>query len=79
MGCTLVRAQPETGRLHQIRVHFSALGHPLLGDLLYVNEGRALQKADRSYPHTDEDRQSPPVLNVLSASCRAALTFPHPP
>ena len=30
-----VEAQPMTGRTHQIRVHASALGHPLLGDLLY--------------------------------------------
>jgi RluA family pseudouridine synthase len=31
----LVEAQPMTGRTHQIRVHASALGHPLLGDILY--------------------------------------------
>lgn len=30
-----VEAQPMTGRTHQIRVHAYALGHPLLGDLLY--------------------------------------------
>lgn len=29
---TLVRARLETGRTHQIRLHFRALGHPVLGD-----------------------------------------------
>lgn len=32
---TLVNIQLETGRTHQIRVHFSYMGHPLLGDTLY--------------------------------------------
>lgn len=32
---TLLEAELMTGRTHQIRVHAYALGHPLLGDLLY--------------------------------------------
>jgi 23S rRNA pseudouridine1911/1915/1917 synthase len=31
----LVRAWPRTGRTHQIRVHSSALGHPIVGDKIY--------------------------------------------
>ena len=32
----LVRAHPETGRTHQIRVHLAAIGHPVVGDALYA-------------------------------------------
>ena len=34
-GATLVEIELETGRTHQIRVHFAALRHPLIGDLMY--------------------------------------------
>lgn len=32
---SLISCKLETGRTHQIRVHFSYIGHPLLGDTLY--------------------------------------------
>jgi 23S rRNA pseudouridine1911/1915/1917 synthase len=31
----LIRAIPRTGRTHQIRVHLSAIGHPIVGDKIY--------------------------------------------
>lgn len=34
-GATLAEIELETGRTHQIRVHFAALRHPLIGDLMY--------------------------------------------
>jgi tRNA pseudouridine65 synthase len=34
--CSLVLAQPETGRLHQVRRHFHHISHPIVGD---VNHG----------------------------------------
>ncbi len=36
---TLLEAAPRTGRTHQIRVHLSAVGHPILGDRAYGGGG----------------------------------------
>ena len=41
---TLVQASLETGRTHQIRVHLSAIGHPVVGDEPY-GQGRSLPGA----------------------------------
>lgn len=50
--CTLIEAFPKTGRLHQIRVHFSAIGHPLAGDKKYGSEKRtAISGLKRHFLH----------------------------
>lgn len=40
----LVEVKPVTGRTHQIRVHFSAIGHPLLGDQLYGQTSKLIAR-----------------------------------
>jgi len=63
---TLVEVQIHTGRTHQIRVHFAALRHPVVGDMLYGPSGQL---------HVG--RTSLPALhrNFLHA---AKLGFAHP-
>jgi len=49
---TLVEAHPLTGRMHQIRVHFSHIGHPVVGDNKYKNNSFKNNKgADRQLLH----------------------------
>jgi 23S rRNA pseudouridine1911/1915/1917 synthase len=49
-GFTLVRARLETGRTHQIRAHFAAIGHPLCGDPEYG--GHKLLGLRRQFLHS---------------------------
>lgn len=68
-GFTLVAAQIHTGRTHQIRVHFSAIGHPVVGDVLYG--------APRIVPASRKGAAELPPLgrNFLHA---ARIRFEHP-
>jgi 23S rRNA pseudouridine1911/1915/1917 synthase len=57
---TLVRVRIETGRTHQIRVHLSSIGHPVVGDTLYGAPARMKRadgeelKLDRNFLHAAE-------------------------
>jgi 23S rRNA pseudouridine1911/1915/1917 synthase len=62
---TLLACRLETGRTHQIRVHLSAIGHPVVGDVRYRRQGR--------WP--PGLRRLPPERVWLHA---AALSFDHP-
>jgi 23S rRNA pseudouridine1911/1915/1917 synthase len=56
-GYTLVELHPLTGRQHQLRVHLAALGHPIVGDKLYMGDeqifirsvSEGLTEADRAF------------------------------
>ena len=44
-GATLVECRLETGRQHQIRIHLSEIGHPLVGERVYIRDyaGRKIE------------------------------------
>jgi 23S rRNA pseudouridine1911/1915/1917 synthase len=45
---SVLKVFPKTGRTHQIRVHLTAIGHPILGDTLY---GKRIDRAPRLMLH----------------------------
>jgi len=49
-GATLIQCQLETGRTHQIRIHLSENGHPILGERLYSST-RIAERAPRLALH----------------------------
>ncbi len=46
---TFLEAELKTGRTHQIRVHFKALGHPLVGDTTYGFKRRKRSKKNKDF------------------------------
>jgi 23S rRNA pseudouridine1911/1915/1917 synthase len=60
---TLLEIELETGRTHQIRVHFSALHHPLVGDLTYGADHTIADRLNlhRPWLHARELRLTHPV------------------
>jgi 23S rRNA pseudouridine1911/1915/1917 synthase len=48
---TLVEAEPQTGRTHQVRVHFASIGHPLAGDPVYGFRKQRLSGLRRQFLH----------------------------
>ncbi|MBO5884072.1 MAG: RluA family pseudouridine synthase [Clostridia bacterium] len=74
---TLVIASPVTGRTHQLRVHFSSLGNPIVGDGLYGSgaalslAGLALHSYNVKFPHPNGESMElkTPVPKDFKALC----------
>jgi 23S rRNA pseudouridine1911/1915/1917 synthase len=73
---SVVSAFPQTGRLHQIRVHLAAIGHPILGDPLYTGEGELYLKMIKG--QLTEEERIEKLGFARTALHAAALSFFHP-
>lgn len=69
-GFTLVKLMPKTGRTHQLRVHMSYLGHPIIGDTMYG--GRMLSEADIAGSGSSEPLVTHQALHAWR------IAFKHP-
>jgi 23S rRNA pseudouridine1911/1915/1917 synthase len=70
-GFSLLEVEIETGVTHQIRVHLEAIGHPVVGDLLYGGNRPGLYGLRRHFLHAFH-------LNVRHPESREALTIESP-
>ncbi|MBJ95609.1 MAG: RNA pseudouridine synthase [Rickettsiales bacterium] len=74
-GFSWIEAAPRSGRTHQIRVHLAHLGHPLVGDKLYNDEGRAFLKKWRAELSAEDIKSLGLPRQALHAY---ELCFQHP-
>ena len=68
---SLLELKPETGRTHQIRVHLTELGHPVVGDPIYGRSHKRMQ----ALPKKLQDEVKQFKYQLLHA---ASLTIRHP-
>jgi 23S rRNA pseudouridine1911/1915/1917 synthase len=74
-GCDLLSVRLETGRTHQIRVHLSYYGHPVVGDPAYGGRSKYLKRLSKN-----QITEMSPVLGILQRQALHAsqLSMPHP-
>lgn len=73
---SLLRCEPVTGRMHQIRVHLAAQRMPIVGDELYGGKDIFLSEIKRKYKPSGRREESP--INQGYLLHARSLTFRHP-
>jgi 23S rRNA pseudouridine1911/1915/1917 synthase len=76
-GFTLLEAHPQTGRTHQIRVHFASIGHPIVGDTIYGAPSK-LQLAGREVATLSRTYLHAAFLEFQHPRTRQAVSFQAP-
>lgn len=77
LSCSLLEVRLQTGRTHQIRVHLSHIGHPVVGDPDYGNKASVLAKElglQRPFLHASHIGFAHPITSE-----RMEVTEPMPP
>lgn len=72
---SLLRCFPKTGRTHQLRVHLSGLGHPILGDFQYGRHFLCKYRAPRCLLHAAEIEFEHPAGNLCTVSAPLPKDF----
>ncbi|MDZ7271581.1 MAG: RluA family pseudouridine synthase [candidate division KSB1 bacterium] len=76
-GYTLLRVVPHTGRMHQIRVHLRAIGHPLAVDPVYGGRSAIFLSELKAHYKRKADQEERPLLARLALHA-AELSFVSP-
>ncbi len=74
-GYTLVDLQPKTGRTHQLRVHMSHIGHPMVGDTMYG--GKLISEYDLTGTGSTEPLIEYQALHAWRIAFRHPITEKH--
>lgn len=80
-SAALLRCIPKTGRTHQIRVHLSSIGHPILGDYHYAKTFRCTFQPNRvllhasmlSFPHPEQQEKIVKATAPLPSDFKNAI------
>jgi 23S rRNA pseudouridine1911/1915/1917 synthase len=76
-GHTLLECRPVTGRLHQVRAHLAAIGHPLAVDPLYGGAAHVLLSRYKPGYRPSSRRPERPLIERLTLHA-LRITFEHP-
>jgi len=76
-GYAFLEVRPVTGRMHQVRVHLAAIGHPLAVDPIYGGaEAVYLSEFKRDYRRKKSCRERPLISRLSLHACAVRLRHP---
>jgi 23S rRNA pseudouridine1911/1915/1917 synthase len=78
-GVSLVSAEPKTGRTHQIRAHLAMIGHPVMGDMEWIQSAERARIQELGLPTPPRMMLHAWRLNLIHPRTRKPVVFTAPP
>ncbi len=72
---SLVKLEPKTGRTHQLRIHCAEIGHPIVGDQLYGEQGNIMKHKGLFLAATSLDFEHPITREKVTISASIPTKF----